>query len=146
MKAIDLATRVEQSLNDTEIGYNLSKARLYAITETGEFTLAGTSPDVYDLLADSESVAVAGTSDFVAVVTCGWASPIADDDNDELAPSQHPKRRRVRLFVLASRQGVASVLRFQDEPDDIVTDEGQATGTLNDAVHELFARASAGTN
>lgn len=146
MKAIDLATEVEQRLNDTQIGYETKQALLYSVTQYGEYTVEATHGDVYELLESDDSVAVAKASDFIALVTCGWASPITDDDDEEVAPSQHPKRRRVRLFVLASRQGVASVLRFSDEPDSIVTDEGQATGSLADAVHTLFAKASANTN
>lgn len=146
MKAIDLATEVEQRLNDTQVGYNITKAQLYSVTKYGEFTIANTCGDVYELLSDSESVEVASTSDFVAVLTCGWASPVSNTDDDELAPSQHPQRRRVRLFVLANRHGVASVLRFQDEPDEVVTDEGNAVGSLNDAVRELCARANAKSN
>lgn len=147
MKAIDLATEVEQRLNDTQIGYDIKQAQLYSVTQYGEFAIANASGDVYDLLSDRESVVVASNSDFVAVVTCGWASPITDDDEgDEVAPSQHPKRRRVRLFVLANRHGVASVLRFADEPDEVVTDEGNAVGSLNDAVRKLCAKASKHTN
>jgi hypothetical protein len=148
MKAIDLATEVEQSLNDTKLGYEIKQAQLYSVTKYGEYAIAGSHGDVYELLESDDSVAVANASDFIALVTCGWASPITDDDDDvnEVAPSQHPKRRRVRLFVLASRQSVASVLRFSDEPDSIVTDEGQATGSLADAVHSLFAKTRKNTN
>jgi hypothetical protein len=35
-------------------------------------------------------------------------------------------------------QIVASVLRFKDKNDEIVTDEGQARGSLADAVMELM--------
>jgi hypothetical protein len=146
MKAIDLATEVEQSLNDTKLGYEISQAQLYSVTKYGEYAIAGTHGDVYELLESDESVAVANASDFIALVTCGWASPITDDDDEEVAPSKHPQRRRVRLFVLASRQSVASVLRFSDEPDSVVTDEGQARGSLADAVHNLFAKARKNTN
>jgi len=146
MKAIDLATEVEQILNDTKLGYEISQAQLYSVTKYGEYAIAGTHGDVYELLESDDSVAVANASDFIALVTCGWASPITDDDDEEVAPSQHPKRRRVRLFVLASRQSVASVLRFSDEPDSVVTDEGKATGSLADAVHNLFAKTRKNTN
>jgi hypothetical protein len=146
MKAIDLATEVEQSLNDTKLGYEISQAQLYSVTKYGEYAIAGTHGDVYELLESDDSVAVANASDFIALVTCGWASPITDDDDEEVAPSKHPQRRRVRLFVLASRQSVASVLRFSDEPDSVVTDEGQARGSLADAVHNLFAKARKNTN
>ena len=95
--------------------------------------------DVYELLESPFATATASMADLVAIVTCGWASPLSgDDDDDEVAPSQHPQRRRVRLVVCASRDGMASVLRFQDTPDDTITDEGEARGSLAEAVQSLF--------
>jgi hypothetical protein len=52
----------------------------------------------------------------------------------------------VRLFIVASRKGVASVLRFRDDPENPITDDGQARGSLADAVQQLFARADAELN
>ena len=117
-------------------------AGLYSVT--GETTeLVAEHGDVYELLDNSDSAKIAKVSDFIAVITCVWASPITknddgDDDDDHLAPSQHPERRRVRLLVLASKNGVASVLRFSDKPDEIVSDSGNARGSLADAVSSLY--------
>ena len=61
-----------------------------------------------------------------------------DDVASRLEPSKHPERRRIRLIIGANATGVASVLRFQDNPDEIVTDEGNAQGSLADAVWELL--------
>jgi hypothetical protein len=95
---------------------------------------------VYELL-ESPTSAIVRMFDAAVVLTCGWAAPLnEDDDEDEssVAPSQHPKRRRVRLVVVVGDGGVGSVLRFADTPDDIVTDAGVAQGSLADAVTNLW--------
>jgi hypothetical protein len=135
---VEKAKVVEKMINE-RLGYEMPKSILFSITEHEEgisVTEASAEGDVYDLLGSDDSKVIARISDYVAVVTTGWAAPITDDMG---APSQHPERRRVRLMVFASREGVASVLRFRDEPDETVVDEGQATGSLADAVNSLFA-------
>jgi hypothetical protein len=95
--------------------------------------------DVYELLESPFATVTASMADLVAIVTCGWAAPItSDEDTSELAPSQHPERRRVRLVVCATREHTASVLRFSDDWDNPITDEGHARGSLADAVRSLF--------
>ena len=139
---LEKAEMAERLVND-KFGsiFSIETAHLYSLNETEEgvkFTFAHQHPDVYDLLDSEFSKQVAQVSDYIVVVTCGWASPITEEGDEEIAPSQHPKRRRVRLVVTASREGMASVLRFQDEPNDTVTDEGEARGTLAEAVQQLF--------
>ena len=115
------------------------KAGLYSVL--GEVTtLVGEHGDVYEMLESVEAQAVALMSDAVVIRTCGWAAPISDGDDPEagVAPSQHPERRRVRLLVCANGKDTASVLRFTDDWDNPVFDEGQATGSLADAVQSLF--------
>lgn len=135
-----LDTLLSQSLSDP---YALEGARLYGVTlndEDGTPTPAMLSqhPDVYSLL--EESPPVASFYDFIAVVTTGWAAPLNADGEVEGAPSQHAQRRRVRLVVVANRDAVASVLRFQDDPTDPIVDLGSATGSLADAIQD-FVRA-----
>ena len=116
------------------------KAGLYSVR--GEVTtLVGEHGDVYEMLDSVEAQAVALMSDAVVIRTCGWAAPISNGDDPEagVAPSQHPERRRVRLLVCANGKDTASVLRFTDDWDNPVFDEGQATGSLADAVQSLFA-------
>jgi hypothetical protein len=144
MGAILETAELAERLVADELGqtFSLDKSRLYSLINGEQgytLTLASEHGDVYDLLNESDSKDVARVSDFIVVVTCGWASPLSgDDDDDEVAPSQHPQRRRVRLVVCASRDGMASVLRFQDTPDDTITDEGEARGSLAEAVQSLF--------
>ena len=111
-------------------------ARLYGV-ENGEVFYISQHPDVYDLLEDANNREKALAYPHVAVVTAGWAAPLNADGEVEGAPSAHPMRRRVRLVVVANAEGVASVLRFQDDSDNTVLDPGQATGSLADAIRRF---------
>ena len=95
--------------------------------------------DVYDLLGSIESKA---RYNYYAVFTCGWASPINKDrdENDQVAPSQHPERRRVQLVLVTSRDGKqASAMRF-DNDTELVTDDGNARGSLAEAFADIFSQ------
>jgi len=133
----------EGLLSQSSNAFGMKKALLFAVIEQEEtvsLTLANEHSDVYDLLDSDDTREVAKVSDFIAVLTCGWASPTdGDDEYSDLPPSQHPAKRRVRLLVLACADGVASVLRFQDTPDEVISDPGQARGSLADAVKSVFA-------
>ena len=143
-------------------GFDLKRARLYGISvvdvggvdrlEDGalRITFLAEHGDVYELI-DAPTSAIVRMFDAAVVLTCGWAAPIdrsheSDDDDDDddddanekVPPSQHPQRRRVRLVVVVGDQGVGSVLRFADTPDEIVTDAGSARGSLADAVTNLW--------
>ena len=157
---IAIATCVEASLHSSLDGFNLPRARLYGVSivdangiashQDGALRISFLAEhgDVYELL-DAPSSAIARMFDVAVVLTCGWAAPLNRDENDdearldveirdEVPPSQHPLRRRVRLVVAVCDKGVASVLRFADTPNDIVTDAGAARGSLADAVKDLW--------
>jgi len=42
------------------------------------------------------------------------------------------------LIISADESGVASVLRFQDKPNETTIDEGQARGSLADAIMTMM--------
>jgi hypothetical protein len=146
MDTVELATITEARLHDlldhpsqtNTDGFSLDGARLYGIVADGEeeplLTLLGSHKDVYELLESNASIKAKSGYKYVGIVTTGWAAPLSDNGEVEGAPSAHPMRRRVRLMVVAHREGVASVLRFQDEPDEPITDPGSATGSLAEAV------------
>ena len=157
---IAIATCVEASLHSSLDGFNLPRARLYGVSivdasgitshQDGALRISFLAEhgDVYELL-DAPSSAIARMFDVAVVLTCGWAAPLNRDEQDdethsgdeiadEVPPSQHPLRRRVRLVVVVCDKGVASVLRFADTPNDIVTDDGAARGSLADAVKDLW--------
>jgi len=146
MNKLEIAKRAEKVLNDeVGYGYNETRARLYAVVTSprGIITLAPrtSNGDVYELLSDRESVTALVQYDTVLVATCGWAAPVGDDNNTDLPPSLHPKRRRVRLACVLNDDGVASVLRFSDMPDETITDEGLGVGSLAEALDNLRKRA-----
>lgn len=142
-----VATCVERSLHTSLDGFDQRKARLYGVSIVDEqaarrhddgalrITFLAEHGDVYELL-ESPTNAVVRAFDAAVVLTTGWAAPIGE--SDDTAPSAHPERRRVRLVVVVCDEGVASVLRFADEPDEIVTDAGSARGSLADAVANLW--------
>jgi hypothetical protein len=98
--------------------------------------------DIYDMLYDNPAlVAQVKNYDFITIATTGWAAPITDDtDTDnEIAPSKHPKRRRVRLLVSANTHlQFASSISFSDDLENPVYDYGDARGQLAEAVKELM--------
>lgn len=144
MSILELAERVDELVRFSP---DEKEAHLLAVygdnpAEINDATVvkALSHGDVYELLESPFATVTASMADLVAIVTCGWASPIVGDpDADEqLPPSQHPERRRVRLVVCATREHTASVLRFSDDWDNPITDEGHARGSLADAVRSLF--------
>jgi hypothetical protein len=133
------------SVQGSDLAFNLKQAMLIGIVaENGNVEvhaeIAG-AEDIYDLLQSDTARLATKAFDYIAIATSGWAAPLpVDYDGDEEldAPSAHPERRRVRLFVIASRADTASVLRFQDDSEHPVLDAGQASGPLADAVRSLF--------
>lgn len=145
MNTVAIAEKVELALHGKN-GWNEKRAKFYTVNvdELGDVSVefASENGDVYELLENPlvKTLARTPSTQFIALLTCGWAAPLAtdDDDDEQVAPSQHAQRRRVRLVVVASKNSVASVLRFQDDDENTVTDEGKARGSLADAVKSLF--------
>lgn len=139
----EIAVGVEEKLHRLLDTFELPGARLYGVNIAGRpaseanICFLAQHPDVYELL-DAPSSALARMFDAAAIVTCGWAAPLAPDGTIEGAPSEHAARRRVRLIIVVADHGVASVLRFADQPDDVVTDPGSATGSLAEAVTHFW--------
>jgi hypothetical protein len=144
MSIMALASKVDELIT---LPADQKTAKLIAVFGTNELEITSDDlaqvaehGDVYDLLESEIARSTAQFADAIVLVTCGWASPRTNDDDadNEIAPSQHPERRRVRLVVTATREHTASVIRFSDDWDNPITDEGQARGSLADAVRDLF--------
>ncbi|NDG19525.1 MAG: hypothetical protein EB117_14805 [Betaproteobacteria bacterium] len=112
---------------------------IWVLNATGEMTCRKLYGDVYDLLDSPETLAAIKGEEFFGVLTSGWAAPI-EECNEDTPPSKAKERRRVRLFVSATDDGAISVLRFKDNPDETVIDEGTAKGSLADAVLDLYTK------
>ena len=134
--AIKAEAQIDFIHKDHKEGYDLPNASLWVLNNSGNMVCRKTHPDVYELLSDEFTVKLVEGYDFFAILTCGWAAPLSDID-DGLPPSESKNRRRVRLMVGADYSGVASVLRFADTPDEIISDSGKAVGAFADAVIAL---------
>lgn len=143
METMKKAVITEQKLHDdNRYPFDSGRAALFSVKivkgEVKDVIREMEAGDIYQMLESSTARKVMKDSKTVMVATCGWAAPIGDDaELDELAPSQHPRRRRVRLMSLVDSKGVATVLRFKDEPDNIIEDDGVAHGSLAEALLEL---------
>ena len=144
MNITELAEKVESEVNDN-LGFDLKKALLISVTD-GLFGVELSDPlesgDVYDLIESKASLELAKRSDFIAIVTCGWAAPLSNntnDDDDKVAPSQHPDRKRVLLVaIVTDLMEMASAMRMNGE-EVITTTEG--AGLLADKLKETFTLA-----
>ena len=134
--AIKAEEQIDLIHKDHKDGYDLPNASLWVLNNSGNMVCRKIHPDVYELLSDEFTVKLVEGYDFFAILTCGWAAPLSDID-DGLPPSESKNRRRVRLMVGADYSGVASVLRFADTPDEIISDSGKAVGAFADAVIAL---------
>ena len=121
-----------------ELGFQMETARLW-VGDADHMEQVSEHPDIYSLLDEPFTQAVASTADFIALVTTGWAAPVGPDGEPDGPPSLSEGRRRVRLCVFASRESVVSVLRFADDPFTPVTVPGTAFGSFADAIQSLFA-------
>jgi len=129
---------LEQTRSDHVDPYRIENARLFAIS-VNEVRLLGTSADVYTAIASIPCLhKTIGDDLILAIETCGFASPVDDQD---VPPSVHPKRRRVRLVVVSNRDGDSgSALEFSDAPGEPITTpsgQGHLADELSDAMRRL---------
>jgi hypothetical protein len=156
MDTVEIAEQIEAefhsllSKGDEPTPFVMEGAHLYGVDYTAEGTpklmFIESHADVYDLLDNDYNALVASNYAWTLVVTTGWAAPLNANGNIDQPPSQHAERRRVRLACIANRQSVASVLRFADEPDDVITDEGKASGSLADAIQQFVMTGAKKSN
>lgn len=98
--------------------------------ETGGWTLLSTKDDPADLISYAVSSSVYSQS---VLVLHGWAAPVNDDD---IAPSKHPGRMRVRLYIHIDNGEVAVASRFVGK-EVVLMDhpmEGHFMGLIRDAI------------
>lgn len=122
---------------DGDEAFAMKRAQMFAVEVGGTVRIIDTHGDVYELLEEVGTRKLLATDVAVGVETCGWAAPISngEDEDDQVAPSQHPARRRVRLVTMVTRKfEVASAMGFADTPDEVITDAGTARGALADAL------------
>lgn len=128
-------------------GFTMEQAILFAYCGDG-FRLLATADDIYEalfLLPHTQNLKDAEQG--IGIITTGWASPLGANGQPEGAPSEHPERQRVRLCSCVERDGkMGSALSFERDPDDLVTDEGEATGSLAEALYDALIKLVAKNN
>ena len=151
--AITYTEKFEQTLREIDqavaekVGntFELPTARLFAVDyvrgEVPAVRQVAEDSDIYGMLEDMFNAVLLFDSGYngFAVVTTGWASPIDKDNdaNNDIAPSQHPERKRVRLMTMCHNGKMGSSIRFTD--DEAVTyDEGNAMGSLASAMQDMY--------
>ncbi|MCU1398613.1 MAG: hypothetical protein JWN62_1722 [Acidimicrobiales bacterium] len=137
---------------DATLGFHLPAARLYGIVVNDPLGLADDRPDAaaaarssfigegrdaYALLGGSFGV-LARSFDAAAIVTGGWAAPMLADGTMTHRPSRHPDRRRVRAVAVVSDAGVASVLRFEDDPTEQILRSEPGIGDMVDSLEAMW--------
>lgn len=136
---LEFAKSIELNLhNQRKLGFDMEQACLYGVDTDGLIVLCDRHSDIYDLLDGTDVADYLTVYSHIAVATTGWASPTDDSD---VPPSQHKDRRRVRLIVVADKDSMVSALRFSDNAEEVITDEGKAIGSLADAITEATNRA-----
>ncbi len=135
-----VAQRVEGEHEDS---FNLGTALLFAVDyvrgEVPAIKQVAQHEDIYMMLDDISNAVKLWTIGYngFAIVTTGWAAPIKDgDDGEDIAPSKHPERRRVRLMSMSHSGKMGSSIRFTDE-ESVTYDEGNAMGSLATAMENL---------
>ena len=140
---------VETIQTEVKYDFDTKNASVYGVLINNDMSIqiekVKSGPDIYDLINDSPEVFTeVNNYDILTFATCGWAAPTAkdNDEDNEIAPSQHPEKRRVRLLVSANTNSqVGSVICFQDEPNEPIYDYGNARGQLADSIMELMNTA-----
>lgn len=99
----------------------------------------GTGTDVYEMIEEAKIMKSFDPYTILAVSTYGWAAPLNEDGGVDCAPSKHEERRRVRLISIVDRNnGIASILHFNDTDEDVIDENGEATGHLADLLSSIF--------
>jgi len=121
--------------------FRMEQAVVFAFGKDGGFRFIISAPDVYECLESAvDTKYLNDTDEGIGVITTGWASPLNANGEVEGAPSEHPLRRRVRLVSCVNKaKEMASSMRFADDPTELVTDEGEAHGSLANALVETLA-------
>ena len=111
------------------------EATLFGCDDDGAYILAS-GRDPYEVLCDTPKPSKITA---MAFVVTGWASPL-NENGDDVLPSQHPDRIRIRLVTAVGYDGFATVMRRADQPDEVNDMGEEGTGALRDALEAWWAK------
>jgi len=128
--------------NDIDEYRQEKKASLIGIKMSDEgvsYESISVNGDIYKLLENKPAMKKAKTNeyDLIAVLTSGWAAPNNNgDENDDLPPSEHPERKRVKMTLVGNTSiQYGSVLSIDGKEEDIfdyMTAQGSLADTFTD--------------
>lgn len=131
----DIVDHVDQMVHDelsgTKRAFHLGRSRLYGVDANRTIEIIGEYEDPYDLLVLHNRPVNAVAA--VLVVT-GWAAPISEDGSLTCRPSQHSAKVRIRITVAVSDDGIASLMRRADAPNEVTYTDERGIGMLPDAL------------
>ena len=142
---------ITQKLN-LQVDYDFvqERAKLFGVlAKNDEFYIEplASHSDIYDLIDYSNTDICDAIMDYDVIIvgTLGWAAPLKETEDETIAPSQHPEKRRVRLMLFLTKDGLFnSAVAFRDEgiENSIFEEDGMA-GTLYDAIMNTIEYAQA---
>ena len=143
MTCQDIAHAALSKYADTDAvkRYNANGATLFCVDPEGEIHTLTNHPDVYETLelATTTNVPVPDIR-YLGILTTGWAAPLDPDGTVDGAPSEHPERVRCMLLsVVDHNLDISSILSFENRPGELLTDPGEAVGSLADAMKRAMA-------
>ena len=153
MKTLDneqFESIIEKINNQVNYEFDSKFAVVYGVTIDNDLSITmekiDANGDVYDLIDIDNTTLMdqVNNYDLITLATCGSAAPITsdDDEDNDVAPSQHPQKRRVRLVTSANINGQSgSTILFQDDIENPVYDYGNAKGSLADAITHVLSVA-----
>jgi hypothetical protein len=97
--------------------------------------------DIYEMLNDSTHHADKMENyDLIAILTAGWAAPQKGNESDEIAPSVHPERKRVKLALIAySVNQTSSIMTMDGDPEyHYGSGENGGNGALQNAFEDFL--------
>ncbi len=145
---LNIALWLERRL-DMSLGFHLPAARMYGIVvndplgliddpcQAARSSFIDEQRDVYEMIAGAPGL-LARSFDAAAIVTAGWAAPMQDDGSMTHRASRHPDRRRVRAVAVVNDDGLASVIRFEDDPANSFAQSERGTGDIIDALEAMW--------
>lgn len=120
-----------------DLGSEMEAAIVFGFSDEGISVIAS-SKDIYQAIEDAESSPVSFHA--VGIVSSGWAAPLSEDGECEGMPSEHAKRRRVRLYSVHTPASSSSYIVFSDGETLGDEDTEDGTGPLADALGYLAQR------
>lgn len=134
-EVLELATR--QVFADTMNMRDAKKATLVGIRFADNQIISekiSDNSDVYNLISEIPMFAQSVSNyDMLSILTAGWAAPVNNDEDDNIPPSEHKDRRRVRIAMVGNTSTqYSAIMAFDDQTDEPIYLENEGAGALKE--------------